>query len=112
MIAIIFFLDFLSTTTTEVWTITTASDRKRANESKMKKVTNSSLGPIRTSPFERVGSIFVGSWGYRPGTWNRAAKATVAMRTATTVVELIALLSPSKCILLSRLTIPRTCFRV
>jgi hypothetical protein len=47
-----------------------------------------------------------GSSTYSPGTVKMAANASVAMSTATTVVELMVLLRPSSCSLLMRLEMP------
>nr|GMD38251.1 putative F-box protein At3g52320 [Ipomoea batatas] len=103
--AIICFFAFLSTTTTDVWTTTTARDIKSARESNMMKTVKGDWGAILASPGESAGGSVLGLSAYCPGRLYMAAKATVAIRTATTVVEFIALLSPSECILLSRLAI-------
>ncbi|GLT92476.1 hypothetical protein SLE2022_103110 [Rubroshorea leprosula] len=112
IIAIISFLAFGSMTTTEVCTTTRANDKKRATASEMKKIKNSGFGAILASPRENPGLIAFGLSKYWPGTLKMAANATVAMRTATIVVELIALLSPSLCLLLSRLAMSCTRFVV
>lgn len=66
----------------------------------MMKIKKGVFGAICASPGETFGGSSSGLSANWPGTLKMAAKATVAMRTATTVVELIALLSPSVCILL------------
>ena len=103
MIAIICFFALLSITTIEVWTTTTAKEMNRDMESNIKKIKNDGVGAIFASPRESPSGMSVGSSTYWPGTVKMPAKATVAMRTATTVVELTALLRPSACILLRRL---------
>ncbi|WVZ02334.1 hypothetical protein V8G54_023140 [Vigna mungo] len=108
MMAIICFFALLSMITTEVCTTTTAREMKRAMESKTKKMRNAACGAMFASPMviPEPGGMSFGSSANWPGTVKIAAKATVAMRTATTVVEFIALLSPSACILLIRLAMP------
>nr|GMD15800.1 hypothetical protein TorRG33x02_147160 [Ipomoea batatas] len=106
MIAIICFFALLSITTTDVCTTTTARDMNSAMESNTKKIMNDAFGAMLASPSDVPGGISSGSFTYCPGTVNMAANATVAISTATTVVEFMALFSPSVCILFRRFAIP------
>ncbi|GER34190.1 NADH-quinone oxidoreductase subunit I, partial [Striga asiatica] len=97
------FLALCSITTSEVCTTTTAKDMKRAMLSNTKKIKKAGSWATWASPM-----LGPRSSTYWPGTVKMAANATVAIKTATTVAELMALLRPSMWSFLTRLAIFRT----
>lgn len=89
-------LAFSSVTIRDVWTTTTDNDMNNDKESNTKKTTKDELVAMYACPSVYPASSDSGvlSWMFCAGNVKIAAKAMVAIRTATMVLEFIALFRP------------------